>query len=513
MKKFRPFLINLFVSLFVFCSVGVFLPLKSFAQTQSTPLGDVSLTYPGQSWYWDNGVWESSSHTRSNVFSANTSAYSGVDDSGQCSFDFSMPIVLGCSAYSPVGGSNVNSIPGTLNGFSFQIYAFYTYNGSTDSTMIFEGSFNLPLGSNSYSHTYTGQGTCPGVLIGMSVEYSMSYTFRSFDNSCRANFSLGVGTANISNVVCEYDLPDPTPDDGKVSYSPEVISSNGLMATNGFSPMTLGMNSTIYSLGGAYSYDNNYGYSAFNVQYDLNISSGQLNLYTGPDINRLPIAFLGDCRKGTYQIAFGYVADLGTNPSFNFDSGWTGELVFGNTAICSFSDSSWYTVHYRAQHELVNDLWYVNVFLTFNAPDTFDSVIIRTAPTVYNIKAFAFCLNKYVGTIADQLVQSQEHWDNNLSGTQAFQNQNQSATSTMSSFETSEADYFSDYETQVEATGIDNFDLAVLADNLYFVKLCIDTVYNVLPDILQYVLFTALVFGAMGAILGTLHYVAKNYVG
>lgn len=501
MFNFRPFLKTLIFSLFVFCSVGVFLPLQAFAASDASYDFHVSSSTISP---YDSSVFGGpfsltvTDDSPFNIFGNQDHSFYSVD----------VPFIFFSNVL------NQSSIDFTLSCTSRVTVTllFNDVNGYADAQIIYSGSFadsDLLLYQEIFRFSYSGE--CDGIPTGLRFDFDGFGLVCRNNTSNSLNFNYGcnirIGNFSFFNVSLVGSGSSSNTYNITENYASQ-------LSNNGFSPLVFAENTPIKAFSENVTFIPSFGSTVFFTKdFSTLTFDGQLNFYAGLDsINKLPVSFLGDTRQGDYEIAFGFISSSNPNPNRLddiFDYGWSGEYVFDQVGYPLFDSSTDYKVNYRIQED--GNYWYTTVWLRFSIPREFDSLLIRTGPNISNCKFFAFTISKYIGTIADQLVQTQEHWDSQLSGSSAFHGQNQSATSAMSSFESSESNYFSDYETQVQATGIDRFDLAVLADNLYFVKLCIDTVYNGFPDILQYVLFTALVFGAMGAILGTLHYVSKNY--
>lgn len=376
--------------------------------------------------------------------------------------------------------------------------------GTSDKSYFYASTFYSTTTPIEISYSGGINGTPVGINVGLRISaYSGNYTDRTFTTNVTLNIS---DFAFSSFVPYDYNGGGGTVE---IKPSPELVSTQGLMSTNGFSPLILAANGQITFLNN-FSYDSNFGYPAFKYSDIVSPSTVNLSLYEGTNdsiYNIHPIAFMGDLRKGDYEVVFGFITT--SDPNYiDFSSGWSGELVKSQTAIPLFTNKTEF--YYRIQYSPHDGYYYCNVFVRFSTVQEFDSLCIRSGPTIPNVVYGAFCVNKFVGTIADQLNQSDAHWTDVPSSTQQFNQGNSSTSSALTDFSTSEGGYVDNFDTAVESTNIENFDITVLGEDLVFIQGLVNTFYNILPQKLQYVIFASLVIGVLGAIVGALHYVVKH---
>lgn len=375
---------------------------------------------------------------------------------------------------------------------------------STDGHFYGSSFSHRPTSPESISYSGGINGTPVGINVGLRIS---SQSGNYIDRTFTTNVTLTISDFAFSSFVpYDYNGGGGTVE---IKPSPELVSTQGLMSTNGFSPLILATNGQITFLNN-FTYDSNFGYPAFKYSDIVSPSTAILSLYEGTNdsiYNIHPIAFMGDLRKGDYEVVFGFITTTEPN-NIDFSSGWSGELVKSQTAIPLFTNNTEY--NYRIQYSPYDGYYYCNVFVRFTIQQEFDSLCIRSGPSIPNVIYGAFCVNKFVGTIADQLNQSDVHWTDVPSSTQQFNQGNSSTSSALTDFSTSESGYVDNFDNAVESTNIENFDITVLGEDLVFVQGLVNTFYNILPQKLQYVIFASLVIGVLGAIVGALHYVVKH---
>lgn len=356
-------------------------------------------------------------------------------------------------------------------------------------------------------------GEVAGTPTGIRVDVSLTSGFaRSNDLNHPFSVTLNIGLDSFafSNVA----ILDSNNETGKVEveYTPEQISTNGLMSTNGFSPLILATNGNVRYFENLGLYDCKFGYPAFNMSDFESGSSAQLTLFEGQydGVSVHPVAFMGDCRKGEYEVVFGFITS--SNPihdqGVDFSSGWTGELVYSQQAFALFTNDTKY--NYRVQYNPIDGYFYNTVWIRFETDREFDSLTIRTGPRISGLVHGAFCVNKFVGTVADQLNLDNYQWNYQPTNINQFNQNNSSTGGAINSADSAEQGFFDNYDTAVSSSGIENFDLSVIGNSLLFVQTLVNRFYNILPDKLQYLIFASLVFGVLGAILGVTRYVIKH---
>lgn len=496
--SYFPLLFTLTLCIAVLCY-----PLSVYASSNSgTVTASVSVRNNGQN--------HTGSLSSVNIDDTRFGAQYGGTSGGDLSFSLPFQSLLSSSA------PNVYEI---IFYYTCNYYVNVDYidiNGGAQRVQVISGNFSGNGGRSNYNNylvkssaptslDYSGSidGTPVGINVGLQLT-AMNYG----DNSTNNTFSI---TLTISDFQFSSFVPFDNGGGGVVEIkpSPELVSTQGLMSTNGFSPLILATNGQITFLNN-FSYDSNFGYPAFKYSDIVNPSTVNLSLYEGTNdsiYNIHPIAFMGDLRKGDYEVVFGFITTTEPN-NIDFTSGWSGELVKSQTAIPLFTNKTEY--NYRIQYSPHDGYYYCNVFVRFTTEQEFDSLCIRSGPSIPNVIYAAFCVNKFVGTIADQLNQSDAHWTDVPSSTQQFNQGNSSTSSALSDFSTSESGYVDNFDSAVESTNIENFDITVLGEDLVFVQGLVNIFYNVLPQKLQYVIFASLVIGVLGAIVGALHYVVKH---
>lgn len=447
----------------------------------------------------------------------------GGSNGAHCSFQ--CPLVFRCTKNLAPGGNfaNIYRFSGVIN--YHVLIDYMDSNLAAFQVEVLTGSqnfnFSNPTVSNDSSLfkfldlTYDGDISGTPIGITVNINFTNAYVYNSnlsYGIDFRGYFSIpSFAFSNVSILGQENN------DVGKVEieYSPEQISTNGLMSTNGFSPLILATNGNVRYFGNLGTYNSKFGYPAFNMSDFESGSSAPLTLFEGqyPDngiSNVHPIAFMGDCRKGEYEIVFGFITT--NNPvndqGVNFSIGWTGELVYSQQAFPLFTNDMKY--NYRVQYNPVDGYFYNTIWLRFETDREFDSLCIRSGPTVSNLVHGAFCVNKFVGTVADQLNLDNYQWNYQPTNIDQFNQNNSSTGGAINSADSAEQGFFDNYDSAVSSSGIENFNLSVIGNSLLFVQMIVNRFYSILPDKLQYLIFASLVFGVLGAILGVTRYVIKH---
>lgn len=393
-----------------------------------------------------------------------------------------------------------------LNGSS----SFYFARNNGNSPLVVGSSYNFP--------SIHFEGDVQGTPVGVYCTFSLNpcRLVKSVEGNYTSQFSIDIPSFNFTNVsILNNGSGGGDTQKVEIEYSPEQISTNGLMSTNGFSPLILATNGNVRYFGNLGTYNSKFGYPAFNMSDFESGSSAPLTFFEGqyPDngiSNVHPVAFMGDCRKGEYEIVFGFITT--NNPvndqNVDFSSGWSGELVYSQSAFPLFDDNMNY--NYRVQYNPVDGYFYNTVWLRFETYREFDSLCIRSGPTVSNLVHGAFCVNKFVGTVADQLNLDNYQWNYQPTNIIEFNQNNTSTGSAINSADSAEQGFFDNYDIAVSSSGIENFDLSVIGNSLLFVQMLVNRFYAILPDKLQYLIFASLVFGVLAAILGATRYVLKK---
>lgn len=497
--SYYPLLFTLTLCIAVFCY-----PLTVYANANS---GSVTASVSVR----NNAQNHTGSLSSVNIDDTRFYAQYGATSGGDLSFSFPFQSLLSSSAP-----------------YVYELIFYYTLNyyvnvdfidsnGSAQRVQVFSGNFSGNGGRSNYNN-YLAKSSAPtsldytgsidGTPVGINVALQLT-ALNYGDNSTSNTFSISLSITDFqfsSFVPFDYNGGGGTVE---IKPSPELVSTQGLMSTNGFSPLILATNGQITFLNN-FTYDSNFGYPAFKYSDIVSPGTVNLSLYEGTNDSIYtihPIAFMGDLRKGDYEIVFGFITTTEPN-NIDFTSGWSGELVKSQTAIPLFTNKTEY--NYRIQYSPHDGYYYCNVFVRFTTDQEFDSLCVRSGPTIPNVVYGAFCVNKFVGTIADQLNQSDAHWSDIPTSTQQFNQGNSSTSSVLTDFSTSESGYVENFENAVESSNIENFDISVLAEDLVFVSGLVTIFYNVLPQKLQYVIFASLVIGVLAAIVGALHYVVKK---
>lgn len=506
-KKSVKHLFNFIFSLMLSLCFALSFSVSSYAL--DTVSHNISCPYVITSFpsYWEGSIVD---------FTLTDNVYSSLLGSA-CHVSFNVPL-------------NVYYVSGNSYNFAFTYAVSYTvsidyYNSVSGAQRLEVLNGTTPWASLRNSNgstvleTLSFDGNVNGFPQGIYV--TMSLLLYNGSNNISHSGSV-VCSANINN--CFFtDVYSVGSDNGgsggsqqvEVEYTPEQISTNGLMSTNGFSPLILATNGNVRYFGNLGTYDSKFGYPAFNMSDFESGSSAPLTLFEGqyPDngiSNVHPVAFMGDCRKGEYEIVFGFITS--NNPvndqNVDFTSGWSGELVYSQTAFPLFTSDMKY--NYRVQYNPVDGYFYNTVWLRFETIREFDSLCIRSGPTVSNLVHGAFCVNKFVGTVADQLNLDNYQWNYKPTNIDTFNQNNTTTGGAIDSADSAEQGFFDNYDSAVSSSGIENFDLSVIGNSLLFVQMLVNRFYSILPDKLQYLIFASLVFGVLGAILGVTRYVIKH---
>lgn len=448
-----------------------------------------------------------------------TTWYDTLGGHDLCHVNFDSPIYLTFTSNS----GNSSGCTGLSGVFVYSVSIDYMdSNLATYRTEILNGSFNFnfsnggsryPVNTSLKLGDLQFNGDVAGTPIGIYVDFSSSNVLLNNANTNAYNlqFSINCPSFSFANVAV---LDDGNGDSQQVEieFSPEQISTNGLMSTNGFSPLILATNGNVRYFENLGLYDCKFGYPAFNMSDFEGGSSAQLTLFEGQfdGVSVHPVAFMGDCRKGEYEVVFGFITT--SNPihdqGVDFSSGWTGELVYSQQAFALFTNDTKY--NYRVQYNPIDGYFYNTVWIRFETDREFDSLTIRTGPRITGLVHGAFCVNKFVGTVADQLNLDNYQWNYQPTNINQFNQNNSSTGGVINSADSAEQGFFDNYDSAVSSSGIENFDLSVIGNSLLFVQLLVNRFYSILPDKLQYLIFASLVFGVLGAILGVTRYVIKH---
>lgn len=357
----------------------------------------------------------------------------------------------------------------------------------------------------SEAHLYTESlSTSDGVTI--SYDYNQSGTFFL---KCVASFS------NFSFVES----------DGSFSGGNTIINNTtGNLVPIGYSSLNFGLNGSIYFLGASRIFDPSY-LSPLMFSYDFSnsvqgvVSSAPLTLamggYDSPPntAHASPIAVIGDTRAGEYELTIALC--LSNSPSssqllaltnlsnwgFEFNRGYSGQ---------QFSMPSDARISYTNFTDSKTGYVYTSIYFYFTTPDYFDSFLIRKAPSLNNIRVGAFAFNKYTGTISDQLFQSNQQWDYQNPSHNSFSSANSSAASTVSAFSNIESDAFLNLDTAMSGAGVNDFNINVISSPLATVSGMINQTYNILPDLIKWLILAILVIGIFAVIISANNYVNKD---
>lgn len=408
-----------------------------------------------------------------------------------------------------------------INTFSYSVYIDYMDANLAAQRVLIDEVVLSPSYMISANNSYrwlvgnlSFNGDIGGTPTGIHVEFSLNSQSLGNDWNNPYSFILNVGlnSFEFSNVAILDSGSSGEVEKVEIEYSPEQISTNGLMSTNGFSPLILATNGNVRYFENLGLYDCKFGYPAFNMSDFASGSSAQLTLFEGQfdGVSVHPVAFMGDCRKGEYEVVFGFITT--SNPihdqGVDFSSGWSGELVYSQQAFALFTNDTKY--NYRVQYNPIDGYFYNTVWIRFETDREFDSLTIRTGPRISGLVHGAFCVNKFVGTVADQLNLDNYQWNYQPTNINQFNQKNSTTGGAINSADSAEQGFFDNYDSAVSSSGIENFDLSVIGNSLLFVQMLVNRFYSILPDKLQYLIFASLVFGVLGAILGVTRYVIKH---
>lgn len=405
----------------------------------------------------------------------------------------------------PTGGAyqqqlGTISIAGTFDTFG-QDYDSYNFDFHTSLEGIPTGlrfvCVNYPRSITSY--VYTDDTT-------LSLDVTSSFSYRELLNVAYSfnNFSFDQSSASGGS-------------------STVINNVNSNLTPIGYSSLNFGVNGNVYFLEDNYIFKPDY-ISPLMFIYDFansvtgTIGSSSLTLCMGDvasvsPVRGSPIAVIGDTRIGEYELTLGFC--LGSAPSsselssltnlsnwgFEFNRGYSGD---------QFAMPSNARVSYTNFLDTSKNLYYVNVYFYFTTPDYFDSFLIRKAPSLRNIRVGAFAFNKYTGTISDQLTQSSQQWDYQNPSHSSFSSANSSAASTVSAFSSIEADAFSNLDTAMSGAGVNDFNINVISTPLATVSGMINQTYNILPDLIKWLILAILVIGIFAVIISANNYVNKD---
>lgn len=128
--------------------------------------------------------------------------------------------------------------------FYLYISYYYTYFDNGNFVDVFLGTYDT--GSrNSLDYTQNFDISCNGALVNF---YAVVEMYSGGGNSSSTNFTY-ILNCNLSNVIFYDNSNDVSSNTVQIEYSPEQISTNGLMSTNGFSPLILATNGNVRYFG------------------------------------------------------------------------------------------------------------------------------------------------------------------------------------------------------------------------------------------------------------------------
>lgn len=413
---------------------------------------------------------------------------------------------------------------------------------SVDASLLFSapdgGAYSQPLGTFYFdvsepntSFNFSIRSSCEGVPTGIRVKVYdgsllQSFNFRSivFDSDgviVQQSFS---DLSAYFQCRCSFTNFSFEQSSGSGSSSTVINNTTSNLVPIGYSSLNFGLNGSTYFLGASRIFDPSY-LSPLIFSYDFAnsvqgvISSAPLTLAMGgfdslPNTaHASPIAVIGDTRAGEYELTISLC--LSNSPSsaqlsaltnlsnwgFEFNRGYSGQ---------QFSLPSNTRVSYTNFTDSKTGYVYTSVYFYFTTPDYFDSFLIRKAPSLDNIRVGAFAFNKYTGTISDQLTQSNQQWDYQNPSHSSFSSANSSAASTVSAFSSIESDAFSNLDTAMSGAGVNDFNINVISTPLATVSAMINQTYNILPDLVKWLILAILVIGIFAVIISANNYVNKD---
>lgn len=331
---------------------------------------------------------------------------------------------------------------------------------------------------------------------------SIRASFYAYFHSVFYNFSFDEGTSSggSSNTIINNTTDNLTP--------------------IGYSSLNFGLNGNTYFLGASRVFEPSY-LSPLMFSYDFAntlsgvISSAPLTLAMGGfdsgsnTAHASPISVIGDTRAGEYELTISLC--LTNSPSasqlsaltnlsnwgFEFNRGYSGQ---------QFSMPSNCRISYTNFIDSKTSYCYTSIYFYFTTPDYFDSFLIRTAPTLNNIRVGAFAFNKYTGTISDEITVINEQWDSAIPNHSSFSSANSGASSAVSAMSGIESSSFGALNSAMTSASIDSFSLSTMSTPISTVSGLINQTYNILPSSIKWLITAILVIGILACIVSASRY-------
>lgn len=417
--------------------------------------------------------------------------------------------------------------------FSCEVYVLFSSSlGGAYQQLVGSVSFSSTF-TNNTSHCFNFSTSVDGIPTGIRIVPSGSviscssdvYTGYNGSSSVSISESLSSSIRYYLGCFCSFtnfSLDDST---GGGSSSTIINNTTGNLTPIGYSSLNFGLNGNCYFLGSSrvfqpdylsslmFSYDFANNLSGVISSSPLTFAMGGFTDYDGNTSLASPIAVIGDTRTGEYELTISLCLNHSPSSSqlssltnlsnwgFEFNRGYSGDQ-FPMPSNCRIS--------YTNFIDNKSSYCYTSIYFYFTTPDYFDSFLIRFAPSLNDIRVGAFAFNKYTGTISDQLTQSNQQWDYQNPSHNSFSSANSSAASIVSAFSNIESDAFNNLDTAMSGAGVNDFNINVISTPLATVSAMINQTYNILPDLVKWLILAILVIGIFAVIISANNYVNKD---
>lgn len=231
------------------------------------------------------------------------------------------------------------------------------------------------------------------------------------------------------------------------------------------------------------------GYSPY-----LSFQTSDLTLYDGA----VPIGYQS---PGSYLAIFGAV----TSELLDTSALYSRVVLYSNGEFLCIEKPSLYV-----SYSYYDSLYYYIFCIPCDLSYYFDSIRVSVGGFYNNFNMVSFILAKDNGTIEDLMNYLDQKWSSSYTVAPDVSNAQQTTDDALSSVDSAEQEYFTQYDEAYENAGVADFDLSVLANQFSFLSSIVEGIWSGMPATLQFLIYATLVVGVIGLIISASGRIARK---